>query len=45
MLRVTIPALTHRRELEINDASTQRNGAEPVNGQEKLNHHHHEVAC
>ena len=44
MLRVTIPVLTHRRELPINDASTQRNGAEPVNGQEKLNHHHHEVA-
>jgi hypothetical protein len=44
MLRVTTPVSTHRRELPINDASTQRNGAEPVNRQKKLNHHHHEVA-
>jgi hypothetical protein len=34
MLRVTLPVLTDRRELPINDASTQRNGAEPVNRQE-----------
>jgi hypothetical protein len=44
MLRVTTPLLTHSRELPINDASTRRNGAEPVNRQERLNHHHHEVA-
>jgi HSP20 family protein len=44
MLRVTIPVLTNRRELPIHDTSTQRNGAEPVNGHEKRNHHHNEVA-
>jgi HSP20 family protein len=44
MLRVTIPVLTNRHALPINDTSPQRNGAEPVTGQEKLNHHHNEVA-
>ena len=44
MLRVTIPLLTNRRELPIHASSTPRNGAEPVNHQEKLNHHHNEVA-
>jgi len=44
MLRVTIPDLTNRHELPINGTSTQRNGAEPVHNQEKLNHQHNEVA-
>jgi len=44
MLRVTIPVLTNRRELPINDTSPQRNGAAPVNHQEKRHHHHNEVA-
>jgi hypothetical protein len=42
--RVTIPVLTNRRALPINDTSTQQNGAQPVNRQKKLNHHHNEVA-
>jgi hypothetical protein len=45
MLRVTIPVLTNRRELPIQDTSPQRNGGEPVNHQEKLNHPHNPVAC
>jgi HSP20 family protein len=44
MLRIIIPVLTNRRELLINHTSTQRGGAEPVNHQEKLDHHHNEVA-
>jgi HSP20 family protein len=44
MLRVTIPVLTNRRELPIKDTSTQRQGAEPVNHQEKRNRHHNEGA-
>jgi len=44
MLRATIPDLISRHELPINDTSTQPNGAEPVNNQEKLNHQHNEVS-
>ena len=43
MLRVTIPVLTNRRELPIQDSSPQRNGAEPANHQEERNHHHNQV--
>jgi HSP20 family protein len=43
MLRVTIPVLTNRRELPIQDSSPQRKGAEPANHQEERNHHHNQV--
>ena len=43
MLGVTIPVLTNRRELPIQDSSPQRNGAEPANRQEERNHHHNQV--